>query len=110
MSENEFVRGNDKLARTLADPDRATRVQAIREQMRSEDDTYAATLSAIRRAGAQTQAQIAEQLGVTQGAVSQIERQSDMLLSTLRNHLVAAGAERPRLVVTVHGVDIDVAI
>jgi len=57
-----------------------------------------------------TQEQIAERLGVTQAAVSQMEHRPDMLLSTLRDYLVAAGAQRPRLLVTVHGAEIDVAL
>lgn len=110
MTDSEFVRGNDKVARALQDPDRAGRVRAIRDQMRAADEAYGATLAAIRKAGSLTQEQIAERLGVTQGAVSQMERKPDMLLSTLRNYLIAVGAERPRLLVTIDGADIDVAL
>jgi transcriptional regulator with XRE-family HTH domain len=78
--------------------------------MRDADEVYGATIAAIRNAGALTQEQIAERLGVTQGAVSQLEHKPDMLLSTLRNYLIAVGAERPRLLVTVDGADIDIAL
>jgi len=110
MNDSEFVRGNDKIARALQDPARAARVRAVRDHMRTADETYGATLAAIRKAGSLTQEQIAERLGVTQGAVSQLERKPDMLLSTLRNYLIAVGAERPRLLVTIDGADIDVAL
>jgi len=110
MSDTEFVRGNDKIARAMADPERAARVRQVRDQMDAADHAYGATLAAIRKAGSLTQEQIAERLGVTQGAVSQMERRPDMLLSTLRDYLVAAGAQRPRLLVTIDGADIDVAL
>lgn len=47
---------------------------------------------------------------VGQGAVSQPENRSDMLLSTLRRYLTATGAENPRIVVTVNGNEIELAL
>ena len=110
MTEQTFVRGNEKIARALNDPARAMRVKAIREEMAHTDEIHGATLAAVRKAGSLTQAQIAERLGVTQGAVSQLENKPDMLLSTLRNYLIAVGAEHPRLLVNVDGADIAVAL
>jgi transcriptional regulator with XRE-family HTH domain len=48
-------------------------------------------LAAIRRATGQTQTELAAILGVGQAQVSKIERQSDMLLSTLASYLAALG-------------------
>jgi transcriptional regulator with XRE-family HTH domain len=48
-------------------------------------------LAAIRRAAGLTQTELAANLGVGQAAVSKIERQSDMLLSTLASYLMALG-------------------
>jgi DNA-binding transcriptional regulator YiaG len=48
-------------------------------------------LAAIRKATALTQIELAAKLGVGQAAVSKIERQSDMLLSTLSAYLAALG-------------------
>jgi len=45
-------------------------------------------------------------MGVPQSVISRIERQEDMLLSTLTDYLSAAG-ERPRVVVTVNGQDVE---
>lgn len=108
MTESSFVRGNDKIKRAMADPARAERVRAIRQEMQAADAAYGETLAAVRKAGALTQTQLAERMGVTQGAISQLENKPDMLLSTLRNYLIAVGAERPRLLVTINGADVDV--
>jgi transcriptional regulator with XRE-family HTH domain len=48
-------------------------------------------LAAIRHATGLTQIQLAAKLGVGQAAVSKIERQSDMLVSTLAYYLTALG-------------------
>jgi DNA-binding XRE family transcriptional regulator len=75
-------RGNERLQKMRADPERATRVAAIREQMREMDHTYALNLAAVRRAAALTQIELSQRLGVGQGAISKIENQDDWLLST----------------------------
>jgi predicted transcriptional regulator len=48
-------------------------------------------LAAIRRTTGLTQTELAHSLGVGQAQVSKIERQSDMLLSTLASYLSALG-------------------
>lgn len=50
-------------------------------------------LAAIRHAIGLTQTQLAAKLGVGQAAVSKIERQSDMLLTTLASYLTALGVD-----------------
>jgi transcriptional regulator with XRE-family HTH domain len=50
-------------------------------------------LPAIRKATGLTQIELAAKLGVGQAAVSKIERQSDMLLSTLSAYLTAVGVD-----------------
>lgn len=50
-------------------------------------------LAAIRHATGLTQIQLAAKLGVGQAAVSKIERQSDMLVSTLAYYLTALGVD-----------------
>ena len=51
------------------------------------------TLQAIRKARKLTQKTLAKKLKVDQVAISQLERRSDMLLSTLQNHLAAMGGK-----------------
>ena len=50
-------------------------------------------LSSIRRAASVTQVQLAAALNTSQGQISRIERQSDMLLSTLSAYLTALGVD-----------------
>ena len=57
-------------------------------------------LAAIRRATGLTQTQLAASLGVGQAQISKIERQADMLTSTLASYLAALGADA-KLVVEV---------
>lgn len=59
-------------------------------------------LAEIRRAAGRTQVELATALNTSQGQISRIERQSDLLVSTLRAYLTALGAEAS-LVVSVSG-------
>ncbi|WP_082961743.1 helix-turn-helix domain-containing protein [Mycobacterium sp. 852002-51152_SCH6134967] len=59
-------------------------------------------LSEIRREAGVTQAEMAARLSITQGGVSQLERRSDVLLSTLSDYLNALGAQG-RITVTIGG-------
>jgi len=59
-------------------------------------------LAEVRRAAGRTQVELATALDTSQGQISRIERQSDLLLSTLRAYLTALGVEAS-LVVSVGG-------
>jgi predicted transcriptional regulator len=50
-------------------------------------------LADIRRTAGVTQVQLARLLATSQGQISRLEGQSDMLLSTLRAYLAALGVE-----------------
>ncbi|MGK2879629.1 MAG: helix-turn-helix domain-containing protein [Mycobacterium sp.] len=67
---------------------------------------YAEGLPDIRKASKLTQQQVAEQLVTDQGTVSKIKRRDDLLLSTLRLYLAAAGVLHPKIVVEKDGVEI----
>ena len=73
-----------------------------------------ATLKDLRQAAQQTQAQMAETLGVRQDTISRLEKRSDMLLSTMRQYvesmggkleLVAKFPDRPSVVIDHIGVN-----
>lgn len=51
------------------------------------------TLAAIREARRHSQIELADKLGIQQPAVSKIERQTDLYLSTLSNYIRAVGGE-----------------
>jgi transcriptional regulator with XRE-family HTH domain len=59
-------------------------------------------LRAIRRATGLTQIELAANLGVGQAQISKIERQADMLMSTLASYLTALGVNA-KIVVEVGG-------
>jgi transcriptional regulator with XRE-family HTH domain len=50
-------------------------------------------LAVIRRASRLTQTELARILGVGQAQISKVERQDDMLISTLASFLAALGAD-----------------
>ena len=49
------------------------------------------TLRELRKARALTQASVARELGISQDAISRLEKRSDFLLSTLRRTVEAMG-------------------
>ncbi len=51
------------------------------------------TLQELRKARKLTQARMAKSLGITQDSVSRLEKRSDLLLSTLRKTVEAAGGK-----------------
>jgi transcriptional regulator with XRE-family HTH domain len=59
-------------------------------------------LAEIRHVARRTQVELATALGTSQGQISRIERQSDLLLSTLRAYLNALGVDA-QIVVKVSG-------
>lgn len=77
----------DKLFRKMS-PEAQKRIEA-----RVEEEYGALALAELREAQDLTQMQLAEKLGIDQGAVSKIERRTDMYLSTLRNVIQAMGGQ-----------------
>ena len=67
---------------------------------------HADSLSEIRKAMSKTQTEIARELGVGQVAVAQMEKRSDLLLSTLQRYVRAAGAELSLVIHTRQGAEI----
>lgn len=106
-NEANFRRGNDRLNELLARPEIAAAVAEVEVEAREMDRVYAANLATIRRAGALTQVEVAAKLGVGQAVVSRLERRHDMLLSTLADYLHATGAEQPRIVAILNGVEVE---
>ena len=67
---------------------------------------HADSLGDIRKATSKTQSEIARELGVGQVAVAQLEKRSDLLLSTLQRYVRAAGAELSLVIHTRQGTEI----
>lgn len=63
------------------------------ESHRIQGSITAMPLDALRDAKQLTQVQIAQLLKISQGAVSKVERRTDMFVSTLRNYVRAIGGD-----------------
>ena len=85
---------------------RRLKVEAKSQQLAHEMIDHADSLGEIRKALSKTQVQIARELGVGQVAVAQLEKRSDLLLSTLQRYVRATGAELSLVVHTRDGNDI----
>ena len=69
--------------------DRRKRVEELAAALIAEE----MTLRDLRKARNQTQARVAEKLGINQENVSRIEQRSDLLLSTLSGYVEAMGGK-----------------
>jgi transcriptional regulator with XRE-family HTH domain len=69
-------------------PERRARVDAL-----VHEDLKKMALDDLRKAQKLTQTAVAEQLHIDQGAVSKIENQSNMYISTLRGYIEAVGGK-----------------
>jgi DNA-binding XRE family transcriptional regulator len=70
-------------------PKRRARIKADAKRMIAEE----LTLRDLRKAHELTQEKVAALLGVKQGSISDLEKRSDILLSTLREYIEALGGE-----------------
>ena len=82
------------------------RIEAKAARLACEIIEHADSLGAIRKAMSKTQTEIARELGEGQVAVAQLEKRSDLLLSTLQRYVRAAGAELSLVVHTRRGEEI----
>ena len=69
------------------DPERQRRIEVRAEELIAEE----MTLRELREARKLTQVSVARELGISQDAISRLERRSDLLLSTLRRTVKAVG-------------------
>ncbi len=109
-SGEKFKHGNARLARMLADPETRREVDKIRAAMDQADREYRIGLATVRQAVNLTQVEMAQRLGISQGAVSTLENRDDLLISTLANYLAAAGGSNARVLVTIAGHDVELPI
>ena len=68
-------------------PERRRRIEERAAELIAEE----MTLRELRKARQLTQASIARELGISQDAISRLEKRSDLLLSTLRRTVEAMG-------------------
>jgi transcriptional regulator with XRE-family HTH domain len=77
------------MVRSLKEVDRTPHSDAVGH----EGALAAMPLDALRDARQLTQVQMAQLLKISQGAVSKVERRTDMFVSTLRNYVRAIGGD-----------------
>ena len=84
-----MLQGTATLAEMMAElpPERLDKIAAMTQAVAAEE----LTLRDLRKAHALTQEQLARTLDVRQVNVSQLEKRSDFLLSTLRSYVEAMG-------------------
>ena len=85
---------------------RRDRIETKAVRLAREMIDHADSLGEIRKAMSKTQTEIARELGVGQVAVAQLEKRSDLLLSTLQRYVRAAGAELSLVIHTRQGAEI----
>lgn len=114
MSSNDipagFVDGDAVLDELLAEPGMRKAVDLIHEGTAHMDRVHAESIAEIRKLAAQTQAGLAERMGIKQAAVSRIEHRGDLLLSTLAEYAAAAGATNGRIVFHINGIDVELPL
>ena len=103
----KFIDITAEVDELLSRPGIAESVARYREEREQADRAYAMGLAAVRKAFSLTQVELARKLGVSQAAVTKLEHQDDMLLSTLRSYIGALHG-RVRLVVDFDGEEIEV--
>jgi len=74
------------------EPERRRRIEEGAAELIAEE----MTLRELRRARALTHASVARELGISQDAISRLEKRSDLLLSTLRRTVEAMGGRLSR--------------
>jgi DNA-binding XRE family transcriptional regulator len=81
----------DVSAGRRAKPGAAEAIARHRQRLEAEIDAHDLRLQELRRACGKTQQEVATALGTPQGAVSRLEGQEDLYLSTLRRYIEALG-------------------
>jgi len=109
FSSEEFASATDRVrvarVSALENPEFAALVDGKLERMGQRVET----LKALRKARGLTQAQLTEELGMTQGEVSRLERRDNLHLATLSRFIEATGG-RLRITAIYDNTEVEVAI
>ena len=82
--------------------DRKAKVRAQARAM-ADEMIAASSMESLRQAANQTQTEVAQKLGIGQGAISQLEKRTDVYLSTLARYVKALGLQLELTVKTTNG-------
>ena len=106
----EFTDITDQVDELLARPEIAEAVSRLREERMEADRGYAVSLAAVRKAFNLTQVELARNMGVSQPAITKMEHQSDMLISTLCSYMGALDGQVRLVVDFPNGQEIEVTL
>ena len=87
--------------------ERQAKIEALATKKIEDMLAEARTLVDFRRAVGQTQVHVAEQLGIKQNAVSQLEKRADIYVSTLQRFIESLGMKLELSLTTKTGTRID---
>lgn len=87
--------------------ERQAHIEANAQRKFEEMVAEARSLADFRKAVGKTQAEVGKRLGIQQNAVSQLEKRSDIYLSTLQRFVESLGMKLQLLLVTKGGAKID---
>lgn len=108
-NDEEFATSTDRVRRVrdkaLTDPKFAAAVEAKSTVI----DRRVTTLAALRKARGLTQAQLTDDLGMTQGEISRLERRDNLHLATLARFIEATGG-RLRITAVYHDDEVELGI
>lgn len=107
---DEFTDITDEVDELLERPDVSGALPGLRQERDQADLVYASGLAEVRKMFDITQVELARAMGVSQSAITKMEHQHDMLLSTLSSYVGGLNG-RVRLVVDFDdGREIEVAL
>ena len=108
-NNDDFANSTERVRRTRDKAMRDPKFAAAVEAKATAVDRRVATLAALRKARGLTQAQLTDDLGMTQGEISRLERRENLHLATLARFIEATGG-RLRITAVYDDDEVEVAI
>lgn len=90
-SDDDFATSTDRVRRVRNRALQEPKLEVAVDAKRTAIDRRVTTLAALRKARGLTQAQLTDDLGMTQGEVSRLERRENLHLATLARFIEATG-------------------
>ena len=109
FSPDDFATATDRVRAVREQALQNPRVQAVVEEKLARIRRRVSTLAALRKARGLTQMQLVEELGMTQGEISRLERRDNLHLTTLSRFVEATGGQL-RIVAVYDNEEVEVSI
>ena len=109
FTDEEFASATDRVHATRAAALGKPEIRDLVEAKLADIRTRVDTLAALRKARGLTQIQLSEELGMTQGEISRLERRENLHLTTLSRFIEATGG-RLRITAIYNDDEVEVTI